>query len=1315
MLLKPNYFLTLLINFLHMKKTNTLIKFFCLALGTLFWSGTALAQPANDLCAGAIPITPSPAGTGCGTFTFTAPASTDGTTDSGVPTVCSNPGLDLWFTWTATTDGLIFNDGLGSPGIAIFANCADAAAGNEIACTNTFAPVDSRLSGWAIGDNLIIQIYDFNGSTSDLSWCLEEFTVPPPPPNDDCATAIDYTATFGAVGVGDCPANSQTIDITEYTDSGEDPTCDFGGDATAWYTWTANTTSVDFTSGTSLPGLEILEGSCGAFTSLGCLNNTSGTIGGLTVGNQYYIIIWDDGLAGTTLGFCLTATPPPPVNDACTTPTVLPVIESDMCGAQTLGTNVSATPSGELPAPSCGTFGSGEDIWYEVTIPLSGAVNVEVSDAGGPGDWVMSIYSGACGALVEEACNDDTNGLFPAITLTGRTPGEVLLVRLFEFGNNATGPVNICAFSPALVCDLVVTSEASTDETCLDAEDGTITITTSTSFGPVTYNLTGPVNLTNSTGMFTGLPQGTYTYTATDDGFPAAAGDCSVMGGPITIAGDGIAPVVTCPTASTLDCNAVPEAATSVDEFVAQGGSISDACPIVSLSSVDIAVGDICPTTGQQIITRTYSATDNSGNVGTCAQTFTIINSTSGPVITSIPLDQTVDCEVNAFPQMNLFSAEGDCSGAVTLSVTEMPIIGNPGCNNSRIQFMYTAMDGCGRTANHIQTYTLANEGPQFVSFNEICRIESPADLAARQAQFDEFAELASVNTSCVESTVTITNNFNPNFFINQNCANPFISVDNATAYQIVTFRATDNCGRFGTETALVVIVDTEGPVVTGSVASATAECNSGNLQGDYTTWANFQISTLLAEDAGSPGTESISYSPLTANTNCAGGSATTEVTFTATDACGNATTLSANYVIFDSGVVATATVSGTLMTEEDEAIELAEVEVDGYMNNMLMTNSEGFYQFDLMTAQNYAISPSRNDNPLNGITTYDLILLGQHLLELNTLDSPYKLIAADVNESGSITALDLIELRRMILLLDDQFSAGKSWTFVDANYVFPDPTNPFATTYPTVYNINNLTTGQVADFIGVKLGDLNGSASAAFLQSGDTRSNDGILNVKLEDEMLQAGQTYDLAFTASDFKDVAGFQFTLDFAADYLQVLDYQGSELSKMSADNFGFAKANQGKVTVSWNETTAINMADDATLFTMSFTALKDAQLSEVMAINSSLTASEAYQADLRKDVTLDFGKTIANGNEFALLQNRPNPFNNETLIAFNLPEMTTATLTIYDVAGRVLKQQKGDFNKGYNEITISRAELSGSGLLYYQLETPTDVATMKMIVQ
>ena len=82
-------------------------------------------------------------------------------------------------------------------------------------------------------------------------------------------------------------------------------------------------------------------------------------------------------------------------------------------------------------------------------------------------------------------------------------------------------------------------------------------------------------------------------------------------------------------------------------------------------------------------------------------------------------------------------------------------------------------------------------------------------------------------------------------------------------------------------------------------------------------------------------------------------------------------------------------------------------------------------------------------------------------------------------------------------------------------------------------------------------------------------------------------------------------------------------------------------------------------------------------------------------------------------FELYQNQPNPFANRTSIGFFLPEATEATLTVFDESGRVVYRQSGTFSKGENLISLERALINTTGVLYYKLETATDSATRKMI--
>ncbi len=135
--------------------------------------------------------------------------------------------------------------------------------------------------------------------------------------------------------------------------------------------------------------------------------------------------------------------------DDCSTAIAIVVGGLDVC-TPTAGDNTGATASGELPDPTCGSFGAGQDSWYRFVVPASGNVTIEMNDNGGPADYVMSIYSGTCGALAQVECDDDDgDGTFPKVELTGQNPGDILFARIFEYANDDAGPYNICAYDPA--------------------------------------------------------------------------------------------------------------------------------------------------------------------------------------------------------------------------------------------------------------------------------------------------------------------------------------------------------------------------------------------------------------------------------------------------------------------------------------------------------------------------------------------------------------------------------------------------------------------------------------------------------------------------------------------------------------------------------------------------------------------------------------------------------------------------------------------------------------------------------------------------
>lgn len=65
-----------------------------------------------------------------------------------------------------------------------------------------------------------------------------------------------------------------------------------------------------------------------------------------------------------------------------------------------------------------------------------------------------------------------------------------------------------------------------------------------------------------------------------------------------------------------------------------------------------------------------------------------------------------------------------------------------------------------------------------------------------------------------------------------------------------------------------------------------------------------------------------------------------------------------------------------------------------------------------------------------------------KHILNIKKLDSPYKLIAADVNNSGNVSAADILEMRKIVLGESDVFKSNNSWRFIDSDLKLNENSN---------------------------------------------------------------------------------------------------------------------------------------------------------------------------------------------------------------------------------------------------------------------------------
>ncbi len=393
-------------------------------------------------------------------------------------------------------------------------------------------------------------------------------------------------------------------------------------------------------------------------------------------------------------------------------------------------------------------------------------------------------------------------------------------------------------------------------------------------------------------------------------------------------------------------------------------------------------------------------------------------------------------------------------------------------------------------------------------------------------------------------------------------------------------------------------------------------------------------------------------------------------------------------------------TIAGLILTENEVPVSNVSVKFGGSANSTI-TNQQGQYHFDALEQGKFNIVPSFDEEHLLGVSTLDIIAISQHILGTKKLDSPYKIIAADVNKSNSVSTLDIILLRKIILGIDVEFADNTSWRFVDRKYVFPNPANPWQQPFPESIavdfqneNINN------ADFVAVKIGDANLDGFANVVGNRSPYN----FTLQAKNPLVQSGDTYQLDVYAA-LDDIQGCQFTLDFDTKALEYLDVEEGIASEA---HIGLSFAARGIISFSWDDNQTANPSER--LFSLIFSAKKTGHPSDWLQINSKLTRAEAYdKTGAILPIQLQFDQE---NTGFQLYQNVPNPSRGLSTIGFYLPKGETAKLTIFAPNGRIITTQQGNYAAGYHEIRIEQP--LPAGVLYYTLETGRNTATRKMLV-
>lgn len=269
------------------------------------------------------------------------------------------------------------------------------------------------------------------------------------------------------------------------------------------------------------------------------------------------------------------------------------------------------------------------------------------------------------------------------------------------------------------------------------------------------------------------------------------------------------------------------------------------------------------------------------------------------------------------------------------------------------------------------------------------------------------------------------------------------------------------------------------------------------------------------------------------------------------------------------------ASISGQVLQGNGTAVPNVEITLSGGSNLVTQTNDLGNYDFTpIPVPEDYTITPYSDEAPEMCLTVTDAAMIISHILGTTTLSTINQILAADVDHSQSVTPLDFFGLRDMVLLKDLSFPNNTSWRFVDASYNFPNPSNPWAETFPEAINIANLSDVAInQDFIAFKIGDLN------YCQE---KSSQEIIDLTMESITTSSGESIEVNVLVENAADVLGLQFSLEWDPALLNFTGHGNYNVS-IGSSSFYALPSNAG-LTFAANGIWSFATGD--TLFTLYF---------------------------------------------------------------------------------------------------------------------------------
>ena len=402
-----------------------------------------------------------------------------------------------------------------------------------------------------------------------------------------------------------------------------------------------------------------------------------------------------------------------------------------------------------------------------------------------------------------------------------------------------------------------------------------------------------------------------------------------------------------------------------------------------------------------------------------------------------------------------------------------------------------------------------------------------------------------------------------------------------------------------------------------------------------------------------------------------------------------------------------TFTIFGSILSPLEQPLKNVTVTLTGGVNTLTATSAaDGSYSFKVLPGT-YVLTPSRSYDPnkKNGLSTVDVALIQAHILQRIPFNQAYKTIAADVNNSGGVTSLDIVLLRRMLLDMDTSLPGNRLWAYVDGGQTFASAQAPFPAAFTKTFTNQSSNVSHI--FRGIKIGDVNYDRNPLLDQapSGDTLrlfgewtdTEDGYVTLKVKSRAVSG---------------LLGWQSTLRWDAKQLQLEKVTGL------INNLGIGERwkDEGYLTLSWNDPRAEGPSFTEGSTWMELRFRKTSALQRVgIGMTEEKLGTEAFNGNYQS-MGVKMEPVELRGNDMiGSMRVYPNPATQYMNVEWKMARAGAATVRLLDAQGRVVHVQRGEYGVGVQRLMIKRSGAwSVTGTWMVQVEVDGEVRNVKVVM-